>query len=146
MIPWVQGCRRVALGLLLVAPLGVLAGCTPPTMVLGTAFDTIKSRADAYAQAPEAVAWRKPVPEVADAARAALNKLGFLVRIDGARADSVWVEASDQQDRRVMVRIGRVTSEITQVRVRVGLYGDGPVTKLFFDAMSDELLVSPASQ
>lgn len=69
------------------------------------------------------------------AAQAALKDLEFRETLVSKDAVEAKVEGETSSDKTVTIHITRVTDQATEIRIRVGTFGDEKLTRLIFDKM-----------
>jgi len=123
---------RVA-SLLLALPLG--SGCV--VAVLGGAVAA--AGGVAYARGELQSALNAPLPKLWLATQRAVESLEF--RVDERRKDAVYgtLIATTSTDRRVQIRLERTSAAVTVIKIRVGTFGDEPLSRFILERIQAEL-------
>jgi len=136
--------RRRALGAAGAALLcGALGGCSPPLLIASVGLRALQSGAAVYTNRRlEAVAVIS-MEEIYHATVEVLGDLGFTLITARLREDSAYIEAKEANGRKVKISLDRRTPVVTKAKLRVGLLGDQPMSRLIFARVIEKLGIGP---
>ena len=78
-----------------------------------------------------------------DASLAALKDLEFPVTTKSKDALQAEVTARNSADKRILIKLKRVSDGVTDIRIRVGTFGDESLSQLILDKIKSHLLKAP---
>ncbi|MGE5296803.1 MAG: DUF3568 family protein [Solirubrobacterales bacterium] len=130
--------RLLFLALLLAGLATSSGGCLAIAVGAGAAGTVAYMRGDLEAEEPYGI------EQTYAATRDAVDSLGLkIINGDsGADALSACVTARDSSDKKVVVRLKAVTSNVTKVKVRVGTFGDEAKTRRIYNTIHDRLVAT----
>ncbi len=80
-----------------------------------------------------------PLPKVYDASLAAMQNLEFAVTTQEKDALSARIVARAVGDKKVQVNLKKATEGVTEIRIRVGTFGDESTSRLILDKIRSRL-------
>lgn len=80
-----------------------------------------------------------PLPKVYDASLAAMHNLEFAVTSQEKDALSAKIVARAVGDKKVQVNLKKTTEGVTEIRIRVGTFGDETTSRLILDKIKSGL-------
>ena len=124
----------LAVGLLLAAGAAVQSGCFAVVVGAAAGAGTV-----AYVRSDLVVTLDQNFAPVAQAADRAVDQLHF-VRLSHAQdaLTALWV-ARLADDRKVEIRLTATSARVTEVRIRVGLFGDQAVSMIILNTLKSDL-------
>ena len=118
----------------LVLTMLVLVGCG--AVVVGAAAG---AGAVAYVRGELKVTEEAPLDAVVEATRAAIQDLRFTLTGSEADAVSGQFTAQTANDKRIEINLKKVSDELTQIRIRVDIFGDEDLSRLIHDKIKAHL-------
>ena len=128
----------------LVAACVLPASCAAPVVVATGGLSVLQFGTSAFINGELQAAIPKPLPAVYDAADAAIRQLQF--KPGAARLGDLngYVYAAQSQGRRIEVVMEQKSPIVTKVSIRVGFFGDQPLSRLILATMQSKL--NPGSE
>ncbi len=118
----------------LVLTMLMLVGCG--AVVVGAAAG---AGAVAYVRGELKATEEAPLDAVVKATRAAIQDLRFTLTGSEADAVSGQFTAQTANDKRIEINLKRVSDELTQIRIRVDIFGDEDLSRLIHDKIKANL-------
>lgn len=79
------------------------------------------------------------VDRLHNAARAAVEQLGFRIKEDNADADSAHIVAEEADGTDVKINIDSEGDRLSKISIRAGLLGDKPMSQMIYDKIKANL-------
>jgi succinate dehydrogenase/fumarate reductase flavoprotein subunit len=114
--------------------LATLAGCG--AVVAGAAAG---AGAVAYVRGELKATHEAPLDDVVKATQAAIADLRFTLTSSDADAVSARFAASTADDKKIVVNLKKVTAALTEIRIRVDIFGDEELSRLILDKIKAHL-------
>ena len=125
--------KQMLLAMLLLAAGVMVSGCVAVAVGAGAAGTT------AYVMGDLSATENKSVAAVYDAAVKAMDELKLNV-IEKRQDDlSAKIIARDSQDKKITIKLKAVSEAVTDISIRVGVFGDRTKSQLIFDKMRANL-------
>jgi hypothetical protein len=131
--PGVARALRAAAAALLLT----LAGCAAPAIVVSAGLGVAQIGSAVYNNGKLSAAWKRPLPEVRDAAERALGQLGYGIANSTESPSGAEIIAREQDGRTISVTLERSSPEVTLVRIRIGYLGDQPLSRLILEEIAE---------
>jgi hypothetical protein len=125
--------KNVACGLLLLAVLPLAGGCAA-ALAGGAGAGTV-----AYIKGELQANLEAPLGATLGATKRAVTKLDFVMISAAADRLAGEVVARTAQDEKITIALERVTSRVTQVSIRVGMFGDQTLSQVLMDEIKRQL-------
>lgn len=123
----------------------VLCSCAAPPIVVATAGASIAQiGGTAYANGVLESAFESLFDDLVCASERVITSSGLLVRRTRPRNGYKYIETVDKTNTTIVFRIERRTPRIAVVRIRVGTFGNQPLSTLFMRMIEKELERSKA--
>jgi succinate dehydrogenase/fumarate reductase flavoprotein subunit len=114
--------------------LATLAGCG--ALVAGAAAG---AGAVAYVRGELKATQEAPLDDVVNATQAAIAELRFTLTSSEADAVSGRFAASTADDKKIVINLRKVTAALTEIRIRVDVFGDEELSRLILDKIKSHL-------
>ena len=118
----------------LAAGLATLAGCG--AVVAGAAAG---AGAVAYVRGELKATQEAPLDDVVKATQAAIAELRFTLTSSDADAVSARFAASTAGDKKIVVALEKVSDVLTEIRIRVDVFGDEELSRIILDKIKAHL-------
>ncbi len=125
--------RQILLIMLFVGVSGLTQGCLVAAVGLGAAGTIAYVRGDL--EAAESVR----LEVLYEATLKALEKLELNVTTKSKDALSAVIVARDSQDKKITIRLKKVTEEATKLSIRVGVFGSETKSRLIYQEIRENL-------
>ncbi len=126
--------KKLPLGILLGAILLCNGGCAALLLGGGAGAGTV-----AYLKGELKSMIESPLEETWQATQKALEDLEFPVTSKQKDAFSAELTARDASDKKIEVKFERISSKMTEVRIRVGIFGDESLSQLILERIQKHL-------
>jgi hypothetical protein len=127
---------RFAAVLVLVAFLPALGGCAVPVLFASAGVAAARAGSSAYisgelesAEVTEMATLFQIIQEVM------IEDLGFEIDIAMAGNSYAYIHTRESQGRRIRINLERKSPVVTKINIRVGLFGDQPMSRLILGAI-----------
>lgn len=117
----------------------LLSSCAAPIVVTAGA-SVLQAGSSAFINGELEAAIPKPLPEVYDAADAALRELQFPMGHAKLGDYNGYLYASETQRRRIEITVEKKSPVVTKVNIRVGVFGDQSVSRLILATLQSKLM------
>lgn len=125
----------VAIGAALICP-----SCAPPIFLAGPTIQAVSAGAGAFVNGEIQAAWTVPIDNLWPAGEATLRELEFeVVSIRRRNQKFGLMFAKDLSGRSIEISMKSITPEVTRFTIRVGTFGDEPVSRLIVRQLEIEL-------
>jgi ribosomal protein S12 methylthiotransferase accessory factor YcaO len=123
----------------LACALALLGGCTAPPFVANAGFSAAQSTAEAFVHGDMEVAERVPLAAAFAATHNAMIRLELPIEKETLYDKIGFVTSRETSGRRVKVVLTRISATVTEITVRVGVWGDAAVSKLVMVEIQEQL-------
>lgn len=115
-----------------------LAGCAAPITIVSAGLGVAQAGTAAFTEGKLSTAWEATLCETHDAARAALQSLEY-GNIQGELHErNAWVNGREMEGRLIEITLVSSSANVTSIRIRVGFWGDQPISRIILDQMREE--------
>lgn len=115
------------------------AGCAAPALLVTAGFSAAREGTSAWNRGELAAAELATLDEVRLAVLAAMERLRFEVATDRLRENTVFIRATALHSTAIKVSLTRQSEAVTTVRIRIGAFGDQPLSRLILHEIERQL-------
>ena len=126
----VRSIARALSLVLSVVMCSALGGCLGPEVAATAGGTVAQTGATAFIGGELHKAYKLPMEQVAEAARAAIESLKLRPGVDRINEHSIYLMAREENGREISMRLEPVSPVVTRLKIRVGVWGDQSVSDL----------------
>lgn len=130
---------RGTLPTLCLASITLLAGCVAPAMVATAGLSAAQTGASTWLQGDLVGTYNEEYPDMVWACDAAAKQLDLKVRIRRIDPERAYIFLEDDDGVDVDMTLKRRTSRLCQITIRVGVWGNKPLSSLFLSTIEKNL-------
>lgn len=138
-----RSCARAVLLL----PL-VLCGCVGPDIVATAGFSAAQAGVSEFKKGSLRTAWEVELETLFPVAHSALRRLGYTIEGERVKGKEWFLASREIDGTAIEIYMRRSSPKVTSISIRVGLFGDQPLSRLIADTIDRELrdtgLAAPA--
>jgi hypothetical protein len=129
--------RLCAIGFLL--PLFVPGGCVGPGIVATAGLSAAQAGVSEFTKGRLKTAWDVPLETMFQVTHSSLRKLGYTIEGERSKGNEWFIASRELDGTAIDVYLRRSTSKVTLVSIRVGMFGDQPLSRLITDTIDRQL-------
>ena len=123
----------------LCASLLLLAGCVAPAMVATAGLSVAQSGAATWLEGDLVGTYNEEYPDMVWACDAAAKQLALTMRVRRVDDSLAYMYFEDDDGVDIDVTLKRRTSRLCQIKIRVGVWGNKPLSSLFLGLVEQQL-------
>ncbi len=116
-----------------------LGSCLGPELVFTAGLSAAQAGVSEFSKGRLRTAWDAPIHVMLDAVRDSLESLGFEPQVVSTTGEEWHVEAEQLDGTGIDVYLTTITERVTLVSIRVGVFGDQPLSKLIADRIDTHI-------
>lgn len=124
---------------LTLAACALLPSCAAPVVVMSGGFSVLQAGTSAFISGELEATIPKPLPEVYEAADAALRELQFTLGAAKLGEFNGYIYARETQRRRIEVNMEKKSPVVTKLNIRIGVFGDQSESRLILATIQSKL-------
>jgi hypothetical protein len=121
------------------ASFAMLAGCVAPAMVATAGLSVAQTGAATWLEGDLVGTYNEEYPDMVWACDAAAKQLALNVRVRRVDEKSAYMYFEDDDGVDVDITLKRRTSRLCQITIRVGVWGNKPLSSLFLGMVEQQL-------
>lgn len=130
---------RVATPILALLALGVFSGCLAPAAVASAGLSAAQTGATTWLEGDLVGTYNEMYPDMVWACDAAAAKLALSIRIRRVDPEVFFLYLEDDKGVDVDIQVNRRTARLCQIRIKVGVWGNKPLSALMMSTIEHEL-------
>lgn len=128
-----------ALPILLLLSSAALPACVGPDIVATAGFSAAQAGVSEFNKGRLKTAWLAPIETMFDACYATLQHLGYKIEGERHEGDDWFIGSRELDGTSLEIYLYRSSPRVTAVSIRVGSFGDQPLSRLIADSIDREL-------
>lgn len=128
-----------ALPILLLLSSPALPACVGPDIVATAGFSAAQAGVSEFYKGRLKTAWEAPIETMFDACRATLLNLGYKIEKERQDGDDWFIRSRELDGTSLEIYLTRSSPKVTAVSIRVGSFGNQPLSRLIADSIDREL-------
>lgn len=116
-----------------------LSGCLAPAMVASAGLSAAQSGATTWLEGDLVGTFNEMYPDMVWACDAAAEQLALTVRIRRLDPDAFFLYLEDDKGVDIDIQVNKRTERLCQIRVRVGVWGNKPLSALLMNTIERQL-------
>lgn len=131
--------RWRAISIMTCALLATLAGCVAPAMVATAGFSVAQTGAASWFEGDLIGTYNEEYPDMVWACDAAAKQLALTTRVRRVDEKSAYMYFEDDEGVDIDITLKRRTARLCQITIRVGVWGNKPLSSLFLGMVEQQL-------
>lgn len=130
---------RIAAPFLVLLTLPSLSGCLAPAAVASAGLSAAQTGATAWLEGDLVGTYNEMYPDMVWACEAAAQRLALSVRVRRLDPEVFFLYLEDDNGVDVDIQVNRRTARLCQIEIRVGVWGNKPLSALMMSTIEREL-------